>query len=115
MLGKLLSLFKHRKRADGSYLAEVDIAGMQHYRGNDLADLLSVGDEVQLVPQPQNEHDEHAVMIYWQNNKLGYLPRTIAEDIEQKLNAGVSIKAEIANINPVRFGRQWVKVRLLGV
>lgn len=94
------------------WIADVAIAGLQHYRGNDLAELIKVGDELSLQPQPQNAYDENAIMVMWNHNKIGYVPAGLAPDIRRQIESGVTINAVIIEIKPVRFGRKWIKIRL---
>lgn len=98
--------------AEGQWLADVNIAGLQHYRGNDLAELIKVGDELQLQQQPDNAYDKNAVVVLWHNNKIGYIPAVLASDISRQMAAGIHISASIINIKPVRFGRKWIGIRL---
>ncbi len=100
------------KKSDNHWIADVSVAGLQHYRGNDLAELIKEGDTLELKQQPDNPYDENAIMVMWHNNKIGYIPRALAKDIRRKISAGVVIKASIVEIKPIRFGRKWIKVRL---
>jgi len=105
------NLFNHTD--DNSRLiADVSIAGLQHYRGNDLAEMFKKGDRLKLQQQPDNPHDSNAIVILWHENKIGYLPRSLASNISRQLNQGITIKAYILDIKPVRFGRKWIKIRL---
>lgn len=107
-----IKAFFASKKQEQQWIADVSIAGLQHYRGNDLAELIKEGDLLELHQQPDNPHDEHAIMVMWQNNKIGYIPRALAKDIGRQMASGIAIKANIVEIKPVRFGRKWIKVRL---
>ena len=50
------------------------IAGIPHRKPN-LAAVL-VGDEVTLVPEPDNAFDPAAIKVMHNDNHLGYIPRT---------------------------------------
>lgn len=97
---------------DHVLIADVAIAGLQHYRGNDLAEMIKEGDKLQLRPQPDNAYDENAIMVMWHNNKIGYVPASIARDVRRRIDAGIDVTASIVEIKPVRFGRKWIKIRL---
>ncbi len=112
MFAWLKRLFGNKSKPSNQWLAEVSIAGLQHYRGNDLAEMIQEGDELELQQQPDNAYDSNAIMVLWKNNKLGYIPASIARDIGRQIAAGVSVKATITEIKPVRFGRKWISVRL---
>lgn len=107
----LKKLFSSNKTA-GQWIADVSVAGLQHYRGNDLAELIKVGDKLELRQQPHNKFDENAVMVMWHDNKLGYIPKNLAKEINQKITSGRKLEASIIEIKPVRFGRKWIKIRI---
>ncbi|MPV85392.1 HIRAN domain-containing protein [Ostreibacterium oceani] len=111
MMHWLRQWFKKNDK-DSNWIADVSIAGLQHYRGNDLAELIKIGDELQLAQQPDNQHDAHAIVVLWHNNKIGYIPRALAKEINQQIESGVPIAAKIIDLNSVRFGRKWIKIRL---
>ncbi len=113
MIAWLKRLFTSRPEAENQWLAEVAIAGLQHYRGNDLAELIKVGDVVELKAEPGNAYDDNAIMVMWHHNKMGYIPAALARDIARQMQNGVNIAATIVEIKPVRFGRKWIKVRLV--
>lgn len=98
--------------SDKQQIADVAIAGLQHYRGNDLAEMIQVGDELQLQPQPSNAYDENAIMVMWHNNKIGYVPASLSHNIRRQMDAGISVTATIIEVKPVKFGRKWIKIRL---
>ncbi len=104
--------FFPQKKQEQHWIADTSVAGLQYYRGNDLAELISVGDELNLRRQPENPYDEHAVMVMWHHNKIGYVPRALAQSIDRQMTAGVPITASIVEVKPVRFGRKWIKMRL---
>ncbi len=112
MLTWLKRLFENKNLPDNQWIADVAIAGLQHYRGNDLAELIKVGDPLNLQPEPHNAYDENAIMVLWHHNKIGYIPAALARDIHRQMQAGAEIKASIIDIKPVRFGRKWIKIRL---
>ncbi len=94
------------------WIADVSVAGLQHYRGNDLAELIKTGDTLELRLQPDNQFDENAVMVMWHDNKLGYIPKNLATEVSQKIRSGRQLQATIIEIKPIRFGRKWIKIRI---
>lgn len=112
MVTWLKTLFSPEPKLKDHWLAEVAIAGLQHYRGNDLAELIQVGDTLNLEPEPDNAYDENAIMVMWHHNKMGYIPAALSSDIHRQIQNGVDIIATIIEIKPVRFGRKWIKIRL---
>ncbi|MDE6500715.1 MAG: HIRAN domain-containing protein [Ruminococcus sp.] len=54
---------------------------------------LKVGQEVSLLPEPQNQYDKNAIAVYHENDKIGYLYRGYVQDIANRFNN--DIDAEI--------------------
>jgi hypothetical protein len=55
------------------YLLQSFVAGFRFYKGMELLPLMQEQDIVELRRQPDNEHDEFAVAVYWQQQMIGYL------------------------------------------
>jgi hypothetical protein len=51
------------------------LAGSQYYALTRLQAQMRVGDVLTLERERDNPHDANAVMVRWQGEKLGYLPR----------------------------------------
>ena len=51
------------------------VAGFQYWDGALVLGDLEVGDELELVPEPDNPHDASAVALSYNGSKLGYVPR----------------------------------------
>ncbi len=51
------------------------IAGYQYYQGQYIEPKIQINDPVNLRPQPNNQYDNLAIEAYWNNQKLGYIPR----------------------------------------
>ncbi len=52
------------------------IAGFAHYDGVRCFDKLKIGDELTMVLEPNNHYDHHAIALYKDDMKLGYIPRS---------------------------------------
>lgn len=56
--------------------------------------MCSVAEMVQLVPEPKNKHDEHAIAVFSARNiQIGYLPAEKAPLINAMLMRGETIRA----------------------
>lgn len=53
------------------------VAGISFYQDN--LDNLSIGDRLDIIPQPENPYDPGALAVYKNGKQLGYLPRKVAE------------------------------------
>lgn len=47
---------------------------------------LKRGDQLTLVPEPNNEHDSEAIAIYHGKTKLGYIPRDQTGEVHDLVN-----------------------------
>lgn len=95
---------------------EFYIAGLKHYRYQDVANVLEVGTEVTLVPEPTNQYDPNAVMIMYDGVMLGYVPARSGEaqlvakalSLEAELLAEIS-KLDLENPQIHRRIKVWIK------
>jgi len=77
-------------------LKQTVIAGFQYYRGEQLWDFLRQDLPLQLRREPRNRFDCHAVAVYWNGNKLGFIPRSENLAIASLLDHGQQLEARIA-------------------
>ncbi|RNI33573.1 hypothetical protein EFY79_18295 [Hanamia caeni] len=61
------------------FLLQSFVAGFRFYKGMELLPHMQEQDIVELRRQPDNEHDEFAVAVYWQQEMIGYLPAASSE------------------------------------
>ena len=71
-----------------TYFLHCYIAGLQYYEVLEVWKKLEIGQIVQLIPEPLNRYDEHAVIVAFNDKKLGYLPRSQNKVVSQILQAG---------------------------
>jgi hypothetical protein len=69
------------------YLLQSFVAGFRFYKGMELLPNMQQNDIIELRRQPDNEHDEFAVALYWQQEMIGYLPATSNEIIARLMDA----------------------------
>ena len=69
-----------------------------YYYNNELIKKLSVGERVKLIPEPDNPHDENAVMIFARGEKIGYVPREDNRVFVYALKKKREIDAKITSI-----------------
>lgn len=56
------------------HVATFRMSGVQHWDAAKVMGKLRVGDELKLVAEPDNPHDESAVALHAHSAKLGYVP-----------------------------------------
>ena len=76
------------------------VAGFLHHQGPRLVATLQVGQELRLVREPDNPHDPRAVAIYWDADRIGYVPRDRNRVIAQRLDEGLPLSCRITAIDP---------------
>jgi hypothetical protein len=79
-------------------IQESPIAGFQFHEGEAIWPALTVGKELTLIREPDNEHDPDAVAIYLGNDKLGYVPRAENGVVANMLDRGETMDASICRL-----------------
>lgn len=86
------------------------LAGFQYHAGEALWERLQVGDRLDLVREPENPHDFHAVRVEWRGVKLGYLPRAENAAVAAAMDRGERVEGRIAALLVHR--NPWRRVRI---
>jgi hypothetical protein len=84
------------------------LAGFQYYEGKDIWAMMRVGDNLQLMREPQNPHDANAVRVLWRNEMLGYIPRRENSDVARQMDRGAPVKARIVQLKEAR--NPWQRI-----
>ncbi|GHV43118.1 restriction endonuclease [Bacteroidia bacterium] len=71
------------------------IAGFQYYDGCQVIDELKVGTPLEIFAETDNPHDSFAVVVYFGEKKLGYIPKDKNELLSKLLQLG---HADILNV-----------------
>lgn len=86
------------------------LAGSQYYAANEIWQELKVGDALDLIREPSNRHDRHAIRVEWRGHKLGYLPRAENRAVAAALDQGDKLVARIARLS--EDPNPWRRVEL---
>ena len=70
------------------HFSDFHIAGFTYYDGVDVFNELKIGTQLTLAAEPENKHDNYAVAVYYENHRLGYIPRDKNKYISKFLNFG---------------------------
>jgi HIRAN domain len=91
------------------YLLQCFIAGFRHYEGMQLLQIMKEGDLLELVREPQNEYDECAIALHYQNKKIGFIPAETNEMLSYLLDAeALSMFAVITHLE--KNAQPWENV-----
>ena len=71
------------------HLAHFDIAGFTYYEGVLAFNELKIGVQLQLKLEEDNKYDARAVAIYYNDFKLGFIPRSENRIIYKLLKVGI--------------------------
>ncbi|MFZ5985865.1 MAG: DEAD/DEAH box helicase [Bacillota bacterium] len=87
------------------YLCEIEnridiIKEIKHNTGN-----------IYLKHEKRNFYDENAVEVYYKEFKLGYIPRTVNEEISYYLDLFYPYKVEVLSVNVVNINR-YIEIKL---
>lgn len=95
------------------------LAGARHYIGCDGKDCMHAvdivrGDEVILIPEPENEKDPNAIAVYTSDKKqIGYIPRYYCNGILQLLTVGRNIQCYVNYVDKNRSCHECIKLDLV--
>ena len=56
------------------HLSTFFIAGFQHYDGALVINQMSIGDSIELCPEPGNPYDPESIALYFNGVMVGYVP-----------------------------------------
>jgi hypothetical protein len=74
------------------------LAGSQYYAVNKFWNHIRPGDRLTLVREANNRHDRNAVRVDWNNQPLGYVPRTENRAVAKALDAGEQLEGRVSRL-----------------
>lgn len=91
------------------FLLEITVAGTS-YRDEiyDVEPLLKEGTVLRMIRQPDNEYDELAIAIYYEDTQIGWVPRRMNEVISRLMDAGKAFFCRVVSVKDIDA---WVKVK----
>ncbi|MGA7480215.1 MAG: HIRAN domain-containing protein [Azonexus sp.] len=85
------------------------LAGSQYYAVGEQWQAMQVGDLLDLIREPDNRHDKHAIRVEWRGHKLGYVPRAENRAVAAAMDQGDRLVARIARLT--EHPDPWRRVR----
>ena len=86
------------------------IAGYAYYQGERVINQLKPDLKLDLKREPENPYDNKAIAIYFENHKLGFIPRVNNKVIANIMDQKMPVFAKILKINP--GNEVWDKVEV---
>lgn len=74
------------------------LAGSQYYAAAEHWHALAVGDPLELIREPDNRHDRHAIRVQWRGHQLGYVPRAQNRSAAAAMDRGERLSARIVRL-----------------
>ena len=84
------------------------LAGSQYYAVGEQWQQMKVGDPLDLIREPDNRHDKHAIRVEWRGHKLGYVPRAENRVVAAAMDQGDKLVARIAKLT--EHANPWRRV-----
>jgi hypothetical protein len=94
------------------HLAHFDIAGFTYYDGAIAFRKLKIGKKVRLQLEEENKFDARAVVIYYNEFKLGFVPRSENRILYKLLKTGLdqNLSVVIQRLDPTAYPENQVSV-----
>jgi hypothetical protein len=93
------------------HLANFNLAGFTHYEGTLCFQELKIGSALHLVLEENNKYDARAVIIYFGEYKLGYIPRNENRIFHKLLKIGFNdFDVRIQRIDPTEHPENQIQV-----
>lgn len=101
-----------KKETKKVHLMNFHIAGFSYWDGCEAFENLRIGTKLQLEREEDNKFDPYAVAIYYNDLKLGFVPREDNHDISKFLDMGWDdlFEARITRITPDAHPEDQVEV-----
>jgi hypothetical protein len=92
-------------------LLQCFVAGFRYYNGPQLLNKMEIGDTIKLVREPNNKYDNKAIALYFQNNKIGFIPQMDNQVISNMMDANMMLlNAEISYVNPKKDSWEQLEI-----
>lgn len=88
------------------------VNGLYYHDIEQIAQQLKLGQKVWLKPEPDNQYDNHAIEVYYQTYKLGYIPQLSNRSLFAMLKQAPKISAYISDINPQALPYNGLEIKV---
>jgi hypothetical protein len=88
------------------------VVGVTFENRQDFIKLLSTGQKLQLIREPDNSYDSNAIAVYSEVQKLGYISRNIAKQLATDIDCGFRTDVQVEKITNHDFSLFGVNIRV---
>ena len=104
-----------KQKRTREHLTNFSIAGFSYYEGAIAFSELKIGTELTLTLEPENKYDNNAVALYFQDLKLGFMPRDENRIIAKLLKLGFNnFEARVQKLDDKEHPEAQIDVILYG-
>jgi len=87
------------------YRDKVPLAGVRHKNADGssrqkIIKTLSIGSNIDLIPEPENPYDPNAVACYYKGRQVGYLMKRDNSQVLEAIKKGTNVTAKVHTIEP---------------
>lgn len=87
------------------YRYKIPLAGVRHKNADGssrqkIIKTLSIGSNIDLIPEPENPYDPNAVACYYNSRQVGYLMKRDNLQVLDAINKGTNVIAKVHTIEP---------------
>lgn len=107
-LGLLSGSVSSQPRRSKLEILDSRIAGFHHHNGHKVYYQMQSGDPLSAVREPTNKYDANAIALYWQQVKIGYVPKVNNRALAKLIDEGKRIEVRVSEFEdeeyePIRF------------
>lgn len=109
-IGGLMTILPEAvKQYEKVFIKQCFVRGFQYYDGPKIIDNINKSGLTELVREPNNKYDKRAIAVYFDGNKLGYIPKESNKTISILMDTELlEFHAEISHIEP--NASDWEKI-----
>ena len=90
------------------FLLDIVVAGTSFCKTlGEVLPYLEEGTMLKMVRDPDNEHDEYAIAIYYGETRIGWVPRDLNQVVPRLMDAGKMFFCRVHKISEIHG---WVKI-----
>jgi len=102
---------KNQKRRKKEYLSHFTLAGFTYYDGVEVFNELKVGTLLEIQRETDNPYDPMAIMIFYNDYHLGYIPQEENAIFYKLLKVGINnIELRIQSIAPQEHPESQIRI-----